>query len=85
MSGGFPAATRGRLADHAYNVLLHKIVTGEFREGDPLPSENELCTLFGVSRPVVREALQRLRKQGVVTSRRGSGSFVRWRTFPPPR
>lgn len=76
MSGGFPAAARGRLADHAYNVLLHKIVTGELEEGAPLPTEAELCALFEVSRPVVREALKRLREQGVVVSRRGSGSFV---------
>lgn len=75
-AGSFPAAARGRLADHAYQVLLHKIVTAEFREGDPLPSEAELCSLFEVSRPVVREALKRLRDQGVVVSRRGAGSFV---------
>ncbi len=74
--GGFPAAARGRLADHAYNVLFHKIVTGEFGEGAPLPSENELCALFEMSRPVVREALKRLQEQGVVASRRGARSFV---------
>ena len=76
-SSNFPAATRGRLADHAYNVLLQKIVTGEFGEGALLPSESELCALFAISRPVVREALQRLREQGVVLSRRGIGSFVK--------
>lgn len=75
-AGVFPAVTRGRLADHAYQVLLQKIVTAELREGDPLPSESELCSLFEVSRPVVREALKRLRDQGVVVSRRGAGSFV---------
>ena len=75
-SGEFPTAARGRLADHAYNVLLHKIVTGELRAGAPLPSENELCALFAISRPVVREALHRLREQGVIVSRRGAGSFV---------
>lgn len=76
MSGDFPAAARGRLADHAYNVLLHKIITGEFSEGDPLPSESGLCALFEMSRPVVREALKRLREQGVIVSRRGARSFV---------
>ena len=35
-----------------------------------------MCALFEVSRPVVREALKRLREQGVVVSRRGAGSFV---------
>ena len=83
MSGGhFAAVTRRRFADHAYNVLLHKIVTGELREGDPLPPEKELCALFEISRPVVREALERLRVQGLIVSRRGSGSFVQSR--PPP-
>lgn len=76
MNGEFPAVARRRLADHAADVLLHKIVTGEFAVGDPLPSENELGALFEISRPVVREALQRLRDQGVIVSRRGAGSFV---------
>ena len=77
----FTAVTRRRFADHAYNVLLLKIVTGELAEGDPLPSEKELCALFEISRPVVREALERLREQGLIVSRRGSGSFVQQR--PP--
>ncbi len=76
-TGSFPAAARSRLADHAYNILLHKIVTGEFRDGDPLPSESALCKLFEVSRPVVREALQRLQLQGALVSRRGAGWFVK--------
>ena len=72
----FPAVTRTRFADQVYTHLFHKIVTGEFKDGDVLPSENELCGRFGVSRPVVREALQRLRSDGLIASRRGSGSFV---------
>lgn len=72
----FPAVTRTRFADQIYAHLFHKIVTGEFKEGGMLPSENELCGLFGVSRPVVREALQHLRSDGLIASRRGSGSFV---------
>lgn len=80
MNSSFPAAApRGRLADHAFNVLLHKVITGEFQEGSPLPSESELCALFAMSRPVVREALGRLRDQGVIVSRRGAGSFVQQR------
>lgn len=77
--GSFPAASRSRLSEHAYNVLLQKIFSGELREGDPLPSEGELAILFEVSRPVVREALKRLRDLGVVISRRGAGSFVQKR------
>lgn len=78
---GYPAVTRTRFADQAYTHLFHKIVTGEFREGDMLPSENDLGLRFQVSRPVVREALQRLRDDGLIASRRGSGSVVQQR--PP--
>ena len=67
---------RTRFADQAYAHLFHKIVTGEFKEGEMLPSENELGAPFEISRPVVRQALQRLRSDGLIASRRGSGSFV---------
>ncbi len=73
---GFAAVTRTRFADHAFTVLFQKIVTGEIAEGESLPSEHELSALFDISRPVVREALQRLRDEGLIASRRGSGSFV---------
>lgn len=75
-AGQFPTVKRGRFADQAYTYLFHKIVTGEYREGDMLPSENEMSVMFGVSRPVVREALERLRAEGLVASRRGLGSIV---------
>lgn len=70
---------RRRLADGAYAHLLHRIVTGDHAEGEPLPSEAELGRLFAVSRPVVREALDRLRAGGLVESRQGLGTFVRQR------
>jgi DNA-binding FadR family transcriptional regulator len=78
----FSAVNRTRLADQAYTALLTKIVTGEFAEGQSLPTENELGALFGISRPVVREALRRLREEGLIASRRGSGSFVQPRPAP---
>ncbi len=79
--GSFSTVTRTRFADQAYATLFHKIVTGEIKEGDMLPSENELCALLGISRPVVRKALERLRSEGLIASRRGAGSFVQPR--PP--
>jgi DNA-binding FadR family transcriptional regulator len=74
--GQFPTVKRSRFADQAYTYLFQKIVTGAYREGDKLPSENEMSMMFGVSRPVVREALERLRAEGLVASRRGRGSIV---------
>lgn len=78
-TSAFPAVKRTRFADQAYTYLFHKIITGEFKEGEMLPSENELCAVFEISRPVIRQALQRLRSDGLIVSRRGSGSFVQQR------
>ncbi|MDE3176793.1 MAG: FadR family transcriptional regulator [Pseudomonadota bacterium] len=52
------------------------IDSGEFAAGARLPAESDLAARFGVSRPIIREALSRLRSEGVVVSRRGSGSYV---------
>lgn len=62
-----------------YHSIVELIVGGEFAVNDRLPSEMELARRFGASRPVVREALARLRDDGIVVSRQGSGSYVRQR------
>lgn len=68
-----------KFADQLYEDILGTIVDGKLPEGKRLPAETELAAAFGVSRPVVREALSRLRADGVIVSRRGSGSFVQRR------
>ncbi|MBN9529075.1 MAG: FadR family transcriptional regulator [Alphaproteobacteria bacterium] len=68
-----------RLGDQLYERILHRIVAGELAEGERLPSEARLCEEFGVSRPVVREALSRLQADGMVVSRQGSGTYVQRR------
>lgn len=70
---------RERLGDQLYRQILEQIVSGALREGDKLPSENRICQAFQVSRPTVREALMRLHADGLVTTRHGSGTFVRRR------
>jgi len=73
----FPAPERAlRLADQLYAQLLDQIVRGSLTAGQRLPSENQLSSDFGVSRPVIREALSRLQADGLVTTRHGSGTFV---------
>jgi len=71
-----------RLADQLYDQLLQQIIQGKYPEESRLPSEFDLCAAFGVSRPVVREALFRLQTDGVVVSQRGAGSYVRRRPSP---
>lgn len=76
LDGAILPVRREPLAQQVYDAMFHRIVTGELSEGARLPAEHALCASFGVSRPVVREALERLRKDGIVASRRGSGSHV---------
>jgi GntR family transcriptional regulator, transcriptional repressor for pyruvate dehydrogenase complex len=67
---------RMRLSDQLYGQIFDQIVSGRLNVGDQLPSENDISERFGVSRPVVREALLRLRADGLVTAQQGLGSFV---------
>ena len=64
------------LADKVYEQLFGWISNGQYARQSKLPSENELAKSFDVSRPVVRDALKRLRDDGVIYSRQGAGSFV---------
>lgn len=67
---------QSKLADQLYEQIMLQIVNGTLAVGEKLPSEAQLCQLFAVSRPVVREALARLRADNVIASRRGSGTYV---------
>jgi DNA-binding FadR family transcriptional regulator len=53
------------------------ILAGELEAGAKLPSEDSLGRQFGVSRPVVREALAQLRERGLIETVSGSGTFVK--------
>jgi GntR family transcriptional regulator len=57
--------------------IRDKIATGHYTAGDQLPSERELVESYGVSRPTVRDAVNVLRSEGLVTSEHGRGVFVR--------
>ena len=64
------------LTDSVAEQLLEKIEGGAFPRGAKLPTEAVLSEEFGVSRTVVREAIARLKYEGLVESRQGSGVFV---------
>jgi GntR family transcriptional repressor for pyruvate dehydrogenase complex len=64
------------LAQRVVTGLKDKILAGELPPGHKLPSETELIEEFGVSRTVVREAVTRLRAEGLVETFQGRGSFV---------
>ena len=60
-----------------YEILRRHILSGVFEEGSLLPSENELCTVHGLTRPTVRQALDSLVREGLILKRQGKGSIVR--------
>ena len=64
------------LADEAHRQLLSQLEMNLWRAGDKLPPEKALAASLGVSRPVIREALARLKADGRVESRQGSGAYV---------
>ena len=57
-------------------ALKEEIVSGAHPVGSLLPTEDELCKRFSVSRYTVREALRLLRDDGLVSSRQGAGTVV---------
>lgn len=56
--------------------LRERILAKEFVSGDPLPTEERIGADYGVSRITVRRALDTLILEGLITRRRGVGSFV---------
>jgi GntR family transcriptional regulator, transcriptional repressor for pyruvate dehydrogenase complex len=67
------------LYEDVLKELKRAIIAGTYSTGSLLPGEIELAKQFGVSRPVVREALRSLQSNGFVEIRRGikGGAFVR--------
>lgn len=64
------------MSDGLARRLLAAVAGGEFRPGARLPTEKQLSERFQVSRAVVREAIARLKSEGIVETRQGAGAFV---------
>lgn len=67
---------RRSAAEEVRAQLVQLIESRQLKVNDRLPSEAELARRFGVSRPIVREALSRLQALGLTESRAGLGTFV---------
>jgi len=77
-------ALAGTLTDRVSGALIELISGDDFPPGSRLPSEMKMASRFGVSRTVIREAVSRLKSEGLVESRQGSGVFVRERNTDSP-
>lgn len=69
--------TRRSLTDEVFEQLSTGILAGDLVPGETLPSERALAEALGVSRPAIREALQRLAQSGLIDIRHGDASLVR--------
>lgn len=58
------------------SVLRSRVLSGEWATGEPIPSIDELCSSYGLGRITVRQALQILADEGLVSSQRGRRTFV---------
>ena len=65
-----------RISDAVADGLEKRILEGSLKPGDRLPSERDFAVELGVSRPSLREAIQKLISKGLLTTRHGGGTFV---------
>lgn len=72
-----PSIEKRRVTDQVFDILKEYIVQGRLKPGEKIPSETELCSMLGVSRPSVNAAINRLRAMGLIEVRVGDGSYVR--------
>jgi len=67
---------RTTLAASAFEQLISYVVNGEWKAGDRIPPERELCQQLGIARTSLREALKAMELVGMLDSRVGDGTFV---------
>ncbi|MDI6707318.1 MAG: FadR/GntR family transcriptional regulator [Bacillota bacterium] len=70
------AMKREVIAEKVAYSIIDLIIEQSLKEGDKLPSERELSSVFSVGRPAVREALRALHMMNIVNIRHGDGIYV---------
>ena len=69
--------SRRLVPDQVFDQILSDVVDGELQAGENLPSERRLAEVLGVSRPAVREALQRMAQASLLQVRQGGSTTIR--------
>ena len=68
---------QNNVVDTIFDEIMQHIVSGEWKIGSKIPSENELAAKMQVSRNSLRQALNRFNALGIIESRHGDGSYVK--------
>ena len=77
MTNVFKPIRPKKISEEIVEQIKALIAKGELKPGERIPSERDMATLLGVSRPSVREAIMVLEAMGLVDSRQGGGTYVR--------
>jgi GntR family transcriptional repressor for pyruvate dehydrogenase complex len=66
-----------KLSEEIVEQIQARISDGQLKPGEQIPSERELASILGVSRPSVREAIMMLEAMGILEAKQGGGTYVR--------
>lgn len=72
---------RKNISEQIFDILKEQIISGEYKDGDRLPGENELAQMYGVSRMTARNVFQKLISLGIAEAKNGEGTFVKKTDF----
>lgn len=67
---------KASLSDIVIEKIKAAVRNGELKPGDRIPSHDELCKRWGISRTTIREALNKLESMGILTKYQGRGTFI---------
>jgi GntR family transcriptional repressor for pyruvate dehydrogenase complex len=67
---------KAKLTDIVVQKIKTAIRNGELKSGDRIPSHDELCERWGISRTTIREALNKLESMGILTKYQGRGTYI---------
>lgn len=74
--GALDFSGRQQLYYQLYNLLFQDIISGKYPVGCIIPAESELMNTYHVSRATARKAMEMLANDGLVSKKRGYGTFV---------
>lgn len=72
----FNSISSKKVYEQVIEQIQERILNGEIKKGDKLPSERELSEQMNVSRTSIREAIRVLETMGVIESKQGEGNFI---------
>lgn len=77
MSAEFEQQTTGEIWQEVIRDIEHKIICGEYKPGERLPSIRDLTGQYHMSITSIQKAIGKLTKDGVIMTKRGRGYFVK--------